>query len=104
MSLAMRKLLARGGSNATAIQPAGHPSTPIAGMTRGSETDGLEGLRCGVYHRARAAMHFEHGEAALHQPVWAQAENSIDPGEAVGVGQRRLRKGRTRRRTRQHGR
>src|SRR6185437_3238491 len=62
-----------------------------------SEADILEALRRRIDHRAGAAMHLEHGKAALHLPIGQQAEDAIDPGKSIGVGERRRRERRARR-------
>src|SRR5207302_8028463 len=53
----------------------------------------LEGLGGRAHDPAAAAVDLEHGEAAPDQPVGAEAEDAVDPGEAAGIGQRFGREG-----------
>src|SRR5882757_1910368 len=84
----------------TAIQPVAQPSTP---HTITLEAEILKALRRGIDDGAGAAMNFEHGQAALHQAVGAQAENTVDAGKTVRARQCRRREISALRRAGQHG-
>src|SRR6185437_1274260 len=64
--------------------------------------EALEALRRRIDDRVAAMLHFEHGEAALHQAVGAEAEDAIEPREAVGIGDRGVGEIGALRRLRQH--